>query len=296
LNIPAGCNQVPETLIPVFYSEKMVANITSFSPSAGKPCEVVKSWLDLGMPIQVIEPTPVTPEQFYLAHDRRYVDGVLSLQIPNGFGNTSKEVASTLPWTSGAMLSAAREALKNGAVAVAPASGYHHACYDFGTAYCSFNGLMVTACVLLSEGSVKRIGICDLDQHFGDGTAEIIEVLRLEQVVLHYSAGEKWHKRSQAKSFLKILPSIVEAFAECDVLLYQAGADPHIDDPLGGWMTTGQLAERDSIVFQTAKRIGLPVSWCLAGGYQSPLRKVLDIHDNTLLACVHAYVGAWKRG
>jgi hypothetical protein len=35
--------------------------------------------------------------------------------------------------------------------------------------------------------------------------------------------------------------------ADCDVLLYQAGADPHINDPLGGWLTTAQLRERDRI-------------------------------------------------
>jgi acetoin utilization deacetylase AcuC-like enzyme len=35
--------------------------------------------------------------------------------------------------------------------------------------------------------------------------------------------------------------------ADCEVLLYQAGADPHINDPLGGWLTTAQLRERDRI-------------------------------------------------
>jgi hypothetical protein len=29
--------------------------------------------------------------------------------------------------------------------------------------------------------------------------------------------------------------------ADCDVILYQAGADPHIEDPLGGWLTWTKL-------------------------------------------------------
>ena len=114
-------------MIPVFYSERMVADITSFSPSAGKPRDVMKSWRDLGIPLSVMVPEPVTSEQFCLAHDRNYVDGVLACQILNGFGNKSQAVANTLPWTSGAMLSAARGAIDNGYVAVAPCSGFHHA-------------------------------------------------------------------------------------------------------------------------------------------------------------------------
>jgi acetoin utilization deacetylase AcuC-like enzyme len=72
-------------------------------------------------------------------------------------------------------------------------------------------------------------------------------------------------------------------------LLYQAGADPHIADPLGGWLTTAQLRERDRLVFTRCKALGLPVAWNLAGGYQNPLRKVLDIHDNTMLECIAAF-------
>jgi acetoin utilization deacetylase AcuC-like enzyme len=62
------------------------------------------------------------------------------------------------------------------------------------------------------------------------------------------------------------LPVVVRGFAGYDLLLYQAGADPHIDDPLGGFLTTDELAERDRIVFSVAKEIGIPVVWNLAGG------------------------------
>lgn len=277
-------------MIPIFYCDQMVVDVASFSPSAGKPREVMSSWRELGIPMAVRVPVPVTVDQFCLAHDRAYVEGVLACRINNGFGNKSRAVADSLPWTSGVMLSAAREAIENGLVAVAPVSGFHHAGYSAGGDYCSLNGNLVTAAVLLDEGIVKRVGILDLDTHWGNGSDDIIRKLRLESRVLHYSAGAKWYKPSQAEIFLRILPSIVESFAECDVLLYQAGADPHIDDPLGGWMSTAQLAERDQIVFETARRISLPIAWCLAGGYQTPLRRVLDVHDNTMRACAKAFM------
>ncbi len=73
------------------------------------------------------------------------------------------------------------------------------------------------------------------------------------------------------------------------MLLYQAGADPHVDDPLGGFLTTDELARRDAIVFGEARALGLPVAWNLAGGYQRDARggiePVLQIHENTLRAC-----------
>ena len=42
-------------------------------------------------------------------------------------------------------------------------------------------------------------------------------------------------------------------------------------------------------MFENAARIGVPIAWNLAGGYQSPLRNVLDIHDNTMRECVSVY-------
>jgi acetoin utilization deacetylase AcuC-like enzyme len=81
----------------------------------------------------------------------------------------------------------------------------------------------------------------------------------------------------------------MKRFDGCDVLLYQAGADPYIDEPLGGWMTTEQMAERDKIVFETAKKMEIPIACNLAGGYQKDIRKVLDIHYNTMKACWAVY-------
>jgi hypothetical protein len=55
-------------------------------------------------------------------------------------------------------------------------------------------------------------------------------------------------------------------------------------------LTTNQIIERDQIVFEGACASGIPIAWNLAGGYQEPLRKVLDIHDNTMRACAATYL------
>jgi acetoin utilization deacetylase AcuC-like enzyme len=270
--------------LPVFYTPRMVADSGSFSPSASKPAQVVESWRALGIPLEVLLPKPVSAEQLCLAHDKEFVHGVLAGRIPNGFGNHSTAVAASLPYTTGAMLAAAGEARRNGTVAIAPCSGFHHARFNAAAAFCTFNGLVVTAQVLRTAGEARRVAILDFDQHYGDGTDDIILRLHLDYID-HYTAGQHWASRHEAGYFLTAIPPIMQPMADCDVILYQAGADPHVDDPLGGWLTADELVERDRIVFETAKAMGVPIAWNLAGGYQHPLRKVLDIHDNTLRAC-----------
>lgn len=283
--------------VPVFFSPEMVARPDSYSPSAGKPAAVVACWLErcvpVGWPIRIEPVVPVTVDELMRAHAPHYVRDVLELRRANGFGDRSAGVAASLPYTSGAMLSAARSAIASGAVACAPCSGFHHAGFSHGGGFCTFNGLMVTAAVLHAEGA-RRIGILDADMHYGDGTDEIIEKLGARSWVKHITYGKDYRNASQAETFLGRLEADVASFKGCDVLLYQAGADPHIDDPLGGWLTTEQLALRDRIVFRTAYELDLPIAWNLAGGYQRDadggIAPVLEIHENTMRMCARTYL------
>lgn len=272
--------------ITVFFSPSMQAEAASYSPSAGKPAQVVDSWRKLGMPFDICAPVPVTRAQLLLAHSADYVDGVLEGRLRNGFGNCSLEVAASLPYTCGSMLAAAELALVNRRGAVAPCSGFHHAGYDFGGGFCTFNGLMVTALSLLESRKVKRVAILDLDMHYGNGTQDIIDTLNVDHEVKHWSRS---FSPSRAEQFLEDLPGLVQSLCEgCDVLLYQAGADSHCNDPLGGYLTTDQMRRRDELVFEAARALGIPIAWNLAGGYQRDaqggIRPVLDLHDNTMRA------------
>ena len=275
--------------LPVFYTSRMVADAGGFSPSARKPAEVVESWAKLALSLDYEEPTAATFEQLCLAHAPAYVRGVLSGESENGFRNRSPAVAASLPYTSGAMLAAGRAAIENGEVAVAPCSGFHHARWTSGGGFCTFNGLMVTAAVLRAEGLVQNIGILDFDQHWGDGTQEIIEQISAQDWVRHYSPMHDYGTVELAERFIVAIPTIAAKFVGCDLVLYQAGADPHIRDPLGGWLDDDQLYRRDLAVFQSLSRLGIPVAWNLAGGYQRPLRLVLNVHDQTMRACHAAY-------
>lgn len=277
--------------ITVFYTPKMVADSLSASPSAAKPVKVVESW-KRQFNIEIVEPAPVTVDELSRAHDPIFVKDILNCVELNGFGNTSPEVAASLPYTSGAMLSGARHAIKTGGVAAAPCSGFHHAGPYRAEGFCTFNGLMVTALALREEG-VKRVGILDFDMHYGNGTDDIIETLHDKSWIRHFTAGKHFQFETQVSDFFHNLPAILSSFYGCDVLLYQAGADPHIDDPYGGWMTTYEMKTRDAKVFDAMSHMQIPVVWNLAGGYQvekdGSIPKVLQIHDNTMHECVRVY-------
>ena len=116
-----------------------------------------------------------------------------------------------------------------------------------------------------------------------------IEHLGKKRIAL-YSAGKF---KSDARNFLDKLPTLIETmYHDYDVLLCQDGVDPHVNDPLGCWMTIEELLERDTLVFKKWRELELPVVWCLSGGYiRDPdvdISQVLQIHDNTMKACLGA--------
>jgi acetoin utilization deacetylase AcuC-like enzyme len=280
--------------ITVFYSPLMSADADSYSPSAGKPAAAVADWIDRKLPINIVEPTPATVDELGDAHDRRYVEQVLSGKTENGFGNRSPEVAASLPYTSGAMLCAAVHAIENRTVACAPVSGFHHAGFQHGGGFCTFNGLMVTLYALRDRGLIKNAAILDLDQHYGNGTDEIIRLLGSTRWVEHYSQN-RWPE--EAEQFLEDLPVVMYKMMvehkRADVLLYQAGADSHVDDPLGGYLTTEQMRRRDRIVFEFCAKHDIPVAWNLAGGYQrdseGSIAPVLALHRATMEECAAVF-------
>ena len=277
----------------VFFDKRMSAESGGFSPSGSKPAKVVKDWNDL--PISVKKFEPVTADDLLLAHSSRLVVPILNYSQPNGHGNCTKAVTDATLWTCGSMLAAARSALIDG-VACSPSSGFHHAGFDYCGAFCTFNGLMVTAITLLYDGLAGKVGIVDCDAHFGDGTQDIIDRLGLKNELKHWTFGAHYERRSyDHNEFLRTLSDTLVRMHDDGVriILYQAGADPHINDPLGGTQTTEEMRQRDELVFGLCKQLGMPVAWNLAGGYQTDDRgnipAVLELHRNTMLEAIKAF-------
>ncbi len=252
----------------VFYRPEQVATSTQPSPSALKPRLVVEDWLaHRQINAEICSFEPVSAETIALAHDPRFVRGVLDCTIQNGFGNKNADVAASLPYTSGSLVAAAEHAVLHREAVCSPTSGFHHAEYGNAMAFCTFNGLMVAALALKESGLVNRVGIIDCDAHYGNGTDHIIRKLGIDWIE-HHTLGAHFHEQADAKNgqFEVWLERAIEKCLKCDLIIYQAGADPHINDPLGGILTTRQMSERDRVVFEGLGH--LPLVWNLAGGYQ----------------------------
>lgn len=275
----------------VFYDKRqsIICN-GSLSPSAGKPAQVVESWRKLGVAFAELTFAPLTAAEIALAHDRAYVDAVLAGVSANGFGNRDPDIAAALLWVAGSMVAAAVHTYTAGETSFSPTSGAHHACYACGGDFCTFNFLVIAA-IRAHQAGARRVAILDLDYHYGNGTDDIIRRLDLSFISHYSSGGDPIAALGTAEQWLKRLPNRVREFRTADLIIFNAGVDSHINDPLGGMLTTEQMARRDRIVFETAHEIGVPVCTSLAGGYQvsrdGSLEAVLKLHDATFMA-------AWK--
>jgi acetoin utilization deacetylase AcuC-like enzyme len=278
-----GIHWDPRQLGPVpdsyaFYASIPRLTVEAFQ-SSGLPVEVVGGW------------NPASLEELALAHDPEHVLKVLEGRDTNGFGNENPTVAEAACWEVGSFLSAAFEAARSGRNSISPSRGFHHATWGECWNFCTFNGLIVTALRLRDEGLVRKVGILDFDCHWGNGTDDILERLKPDWIV-HWSFGK--FKRIVRlgigwDAWLAGLAGELESrFAGCDILLYQAGADPHIDDRFGGELGTEQMRLRDRTVFRWAESHKIPVAWNLAGGYQEPVSRIVDIHRITLQECLGA--------
>ncbi len=281
--------------LEVFYSDDLVSDAqASRSPSDRKPKLVSQALACKAWPIRLVAPDPVAVSDIYRVHDRGFVDDVLSLRQPNGFGSHSESVARSLLYTCGACYDSALAALRDG-ISASLTSGFHHAGPNAGWGFCTFNGLMVAATRLLDEGRVERVAIIDCDYHYGDGTQAIIDTQDLGARVFHLSLGHLFRRPEQARPYLEAVSALSDQLRDFDpsVILYQAGADVHIDDPLGGLLTTGQMRVRDATLFTIARDLGIPVTWNLAGGYQiesdGSIRRVIELHMNTFEEALRAW-------
>ena len=101
--------------LQIFYkdNQSVPSHIQLRSPSASKPALLVRRWFESERNIEFADFIPVTKEDFYLAHDKKFVDEVLGCQRDNGFGTRHLEVAAALPWTTGSFYAAALSAYQN---------------------------------------------------------------------------------------------------------------------------------------------------------------------------------------
>lgn len=275
--------------IPVFYRVDMAAaNPGSYSPSASKPLEVYMDWMHHFDGDIHTHSFSSARHLLATAHCHHYVNDVLMGRINNGFENANQAVNESMSYTTGSMVAATLYALEHG-IAVSPTSGFHHAGYSFGGGYCTFNGLVVAA-IAANKAGAGRILILDMDGHWGNGTEDIIQRKGLDYIT-HISRGKYTNPEEAMEAAGMVGNCPRKTF---DLVIYQAGADLHKNDPLmAGMLTTTGMRVRDRLVFEGCHLKGVPLVWNLAGGYQrdkaGTIEPVLALHRNTMAECIKVY-------
>lgn len=257
-----------------------------------------------GMALVEHAPDPMPREWLEAVHCPTYVEQVFTASVPVekerriGFPVTER-IASRVRHTNGGTWLAAHLAIEHG-YAANSAAGSHHALHDTGAGNCVFNDLAVVSNRLIAEGSARRVLIVDLDVHQGDGTASLTAG-RDDIFTLSLHAEKNFPVR-KARSSLDIglpdgvdddgymevlerhLPGVIDAFSP-DIVLYQAGVDPHGDDKLGRLNLTDEgLAARDRFVVRQARSRSLPIASALGGGYGVDQRAVAARHARSMIA------------
>jgi acetoin utilization deacetylase AcuC-like enzyme len=209
-----------------------------------------------------------------------------------------------LPWSPqlvnrtctaiGGTILTAQLALERG-LACNTAGGTHHAFPSYGSGFCIFNDLAIAARLLQKLGLVSKVLIVDLDVHQGDGTAFIFQD---DPTVFTFSMhcevnfpGTKqksdldiplpvgMEDDAYLQTLAKYLPDLLSQ-VKPDLVLYDAGVDPHIGDRLGKLaLTDTGIFRREMQVLSTCVAAGYPVACAIGGGYADDLKSLVYRHS-----------------
>lgn len=251
--------------------------------------------------IRWAEPAPAPEAALAAAHAPDWVAAVLAARVPPaaerriGFPVTPAVARRSL-LSVGGTLAAADAALAEG-VAITLAGGSHHAMPDSGAGYCVFNDLAVAALAQARAG--RRVLVLDLDVHQGDGTAVITaghpaittfsihceknfparKARSTRDVALPPGTGDAAYLAALEAELGPLLDA-----ARPDLVLVQAGVDPHREDRLGRLdLSDDGLLARDALVRAALVGRGIPFAVTLGGGYDADVPRLARRHARTLL-------------
>ncbi|MBP5975646.1 histone deacetylase [Brasilonema sp. CT11] len=254
-------------------------------------------------------PSRPPQELIELVHTSEYIqaycEGTLDAKAQRRIG---------LPWSSslvnrtcvavGGTILTAQLALKYG-LACNTAGGTHHAFPSYGSGFCIFNDLAVAARVLQKLRLVQKILIVDLDVHQGDGTAFIFQgddsvfTFSMHCEVNFPGTKQKsdldiplpvgMEDDAYLQTLAKYLPDLLSE-VKPDLVLYDAGVDPHVGDKLGKLaLTDTGLYRREMQVLGTCIAAGYRVACVIGGGYADDLKSLVYRHSLVHRAASEVY-------
>jgi acetoin utilization deacetylase AcuC-like enzyme len=260
-------------------------------------------------PQQFHTPKPPPKEWIELVHTSEYVQAYLQ-----GTLDSKAQRRIGLPWSPalvnrtctavGGTILTAQLALTHG-LACNTAGGTHHAFPSYGSGFCIFNDLAIASRVLQQLELVEKILIVDLDVHQGDGTAFIFQDdSSVFTFSMHCEVNFPGTKQKSdldiplpigmdddayLQTLAKYLPDLLDEFKP-NLVLYDAGVDPHASDRLGKLaLTDTGIYRREMQVLSTCVAAGYPIACVIGGGYGDDFDALIYRHSLLHRAATEVY-------
>jgi acetoin utilization deacetylase AcuC-like enzyme len=252
----------------------------------------------------VEQPAPASDEDLLRVHTSEWVSKlkhgtltaseVMKLEVPY-----SPELAEAVWLAAGGTILAGQLALRDG-FACNLSGGFHHAHANHGEGFCAIHDVAVAIRSLQSQGTIKKAIVVDTDVHHGNGTAHIFrDDSSVFTLSIHQENNYPAYKPpsdldlplddgvEDEEYLATLVPAVARVLNDfCpEIAFYVGGADPYVEDQLGGLrLSKSGLKARDKGVFFAARSRGIPVVTTLAGGYARRIEDTVRIHANTVVA------------
>lgn len=250
-----------------------------------------------------IQHAPLDDDDLRLVHGRGYLWrlyflGITRLGLINGENPITPNALKKLKVACGGTYLACKIALEQG-LGMNLGGGFHHAfsCREAG--FCHLNDMAVAIRKLQMERAIDRAMVIDCDVHQGNGTAAIFEkddsvfTFSIHQEDLYpnpkalgdYDISLYSNLKVDDDKYLvelEVLPDLIKRHRP-HLIIYLAGADPFVEDRLGGFFLTKEgLMARDAYILKLCTELKVPAAIVLGGGYARNTEDTVEIHLNTI--------------
>lgn len=232
------------TTLPLFHNAHYGESKYEFDTTR-KAVDIAQSLINCPIPgVEVIDPTNYYEEAervISTIHSPEYVKAVRTGK-PRQLAQSSsftwdKDIFTMARAHTAGMIGAAINALMTDSRQGSLSSGMHHASFDRGAGYCTFNGLAAAIQASINVGA-QRFLVLDFDAHAGGGTWNIMQRLFPEKAVqidVTVSAFDTWTPIGDSrldivdsKNYIPAINASLEhaaSLAPFDLIIYNAGVD-----------------------------------------------------------------------